>query len=235
MKLIILTTTTYKEKDTIVTGLSNDELITFSVKGLESPKSSNIILKNPLCFVEVKFKDARYKYPVCDSSSLIVSPYGNNDSLDKLALISLICESTNKVLQDEEKLLVYDSLIKAINAFKDGKCNPYQVAITYLGEVMRIAGYHFDINRCVFCGSKNDIVSFSFSEGGFICKNCYESSDDYHFTREEMLLIRQLLGTKEYTPLEGLNDERGLTILKEIVSFIYDGLGIKLNSFSLLV
>ncbi len=234
MKLIILSITTYKEKDAIINALSEEGIVTFSVNGLLSPKSKNIILSTPLVIADVKMKEGKYKYLICESSSLILSPYSSSDSLTKMAAIAMVGEATNKMLQDEEKVMMYPLLEKAIKAFKDNIINPYQILITYLGEVLRIAGYHFDINKCVFCQTKSNIVNFSFREGGFVCKDCYEFEDDYRFNKEQMLLIRQLLGTNNFDTGIDIDENNGYTILKEMVTFIYEGLGIKLNNFSLL-
>ena len=234
MKLIILSITTYKEKDAIINGLNEDGIVTFSVNGLLSPKSKNTILSTPLNIVDVKMKEGKYKYAVLESSSLILSPYSSNDSLLKMASVALIAEATNKMLQDEEKAMIYPLLEAAVKAFKDNNLSPYQIVITYLAEAMRIAGYHFDINKCVFCCSKEGIINFSFREGGFVCRECYEFEDDYRFNRNQMLLIRQLFGVRSFINKVEISEEDGYPILKEIVSFIYDGLGIKLNNFSLL-
>ena len=66
MKLIILSKKDYKEKDSIITGINDEELITFSVKGLSSPKSKNAILANPLIIADVNMKEGNYKYPICE-------------------------------------------------------------------------------------------------------------------------------------------------------------------------
>lgn len=235
MKLIILSKTSYKEKDSIVSGINENEIITFLVKGLQSNKNKNAILNNPLIIADVQMREGNYRYPICESSLLLFSPYKNKDTLDKLAIISLISEATNKMLQDEEKPLIYPLLEKVLHILKEDSVPPMQIAITYLGQLLKIGGYNFSLNHCVFCEKKQEIVNFSFREGGFICKNCYEESNDYLFSKNQMLLLRQLLSNQTFMPIDNYDKDDAYIILKELANFVEEGLGVKLKSLSLII
>ncbi len=235
MEIIVLSITAYKEKDSIVTGLSSDGVHSFLVKGLLSPKSSNIILSSPLVIADVEVSEGNYKYPTVKSSKLIASPYKLDPTLEDMAIINMITEATRVLVQDEEKIILYDMLKGAILALKEQKTDMYQVLLTYLAFILKKTGYEFNVTECVYCGTKNDIVTFSFEEGGFICKKCIDSDTPRIFTTEQMRLIRNIFLTKDYTPFKNVNKEDALFVLNQLAIFIEDGIGIKLKTIKLFI
>lgn len=235
MKLIILSITNYKEKDGIVTGLSENELVTFNVRGILDPKSKNHILNTPLIEADIEFIESNHKHKTVKSSSIIFSPYGAFDSLEKLGVISLVEEATNKLLQEEERILIYPSLKSCLKGLKDSKTNPIQIAIRYLLDILTISGNELEFNRCVYCGNKEDIVAFSFSDGGFVCRECYDQNIIPSMNVSQMKLFRYIYLNKDYLrPIENFNQMDAIEILKQLIVYIYDFLGIKLKSVSLL-
>ncbi len=235
MEIIVLSITPYKEKDSIVTGLSEDGVHSFLVKGLLSPKSRNIILSSPLVIADIEITEGNYKYPTIKSSKLITSPYKVDPTLEDMAVINLITEATRVLVQDEEKIILYDMLKGAILALKEQKTSVYQVLLTYLAYILKKTGYEFNVSGCVYCGTKNDIVTFSFEEGGFICKNCIDPETPRIFTPNQMKLIRNIFLAKDYTPFNNVDKEDALFVLNQIAIFIEDGIGIKLKTIKLFI
>lgn len=236
MKLIILSITNYKEKDGIITALANDGVLSFNVRGLLDPKSKNHILNTPLLEVDVSFAENNHKYKTINSSKIVNNPYSTNDSLDKLAILSLIQESTNKMLQDEEKNLIYPILMQCLNKIKSGEVHPLQIGITYLLELLTITGNELDFSACVFCGNKKDIVNFSFADGGFVCRNCMDDSTTPSMNGKQMILFRNIFINKNNIEnVPSFDYSNAIHILKLLVGYIYDALGIKLKTLSLIL
>ena len=234
MELITLNHTEYKEKDAIVNAISEDGEYTFLARGLLDPKSKNIILSSPLVIADIETMDGNYKHPILKASKLLMSPYGMNDSLEKLASISLVEEASRVLLQEEEKSLLFPELKKAVMVFKDNSVNPLTVALIYLANVLKNVGYEFEVNKCVYCGSKQNIAAFSFSDGGFICKDCMDEYTPSDLTPSQMRVVRAIFLLKEYKDIPDTSDHDLLVVLHGLIDFIKDGLGITLKSYSLL-
>lgn len=235
MNLIILNITPYKEKDAIITGLKEDEIVSFTAKGIFDPKAKNAILTNPLIEVNVSFLEAKTKYPNVRLTSLLFSPYTLNDSLEKMAAISIVKEAINKMLLDEEKPLLYKDTKECLFALKKGEIHPYQIVISYLVRILKVAGSYFELNSCIFCGSKKDIVSFSFEDGGLICKSCLQEATPRRFNVSQLMLIREIFSSKSFeVEAPHFNEEDAYIILESLIYYIEDAIGVKINSWDLL-
>ena len=54
MKIIVLSINNYKEKDAIITAISQSETITFLARGIKDPKSKNAAINNPLMIADIE-------------------------------------------------------------------------------------------------------------------------------------------------------------------------------------
>ena len=148
----------------------------------------------------------------------------------------LITEITKLLFQDEEKYLVFNWLEASIENLKI-KSDPFQIAIIYLAQVLNLTGYAFEVNSCVFCGSKENIKVFSFDDGGFICEDCLEEYDGNlsNLTVNQMKIIRYAFNAKEFIKEDKkLNRDDEIIILNKFFEFIHDNFGFKLTSSSLI-
>ena len=234
MEIIVTRITTYKEKDGIVDSISGDGKMSFLVRGLFDPKSKNALLNNPLTIADVETSEGKYKYPVITSSMLLTSPINPHSDLRYMASLMMISEATNYLLSDDEKPTIYNYLKNTINELKQNE-NPLRVVASYLGTILKISGYDFEINGCVMCGNKKSIVTFSFDDGGFICSNCYTPDIPKLFNKNQMLALREAFSTSSYT-INGkdINDDELKFILFKFGEFIEDSYGYKIKSFDLL-
>lgn len=235
MELIILSITPYKEKDGIITAISSEGVISFNVRSLLDPKSASHILNNPLIIVDAIFQEGNYKHKVLKNAKILFSPYKANDSLDKLAIISLLQEASKNLLQEDEQPFIFDKLKKCLFALKDSDINMYFVAINYLFNLLKITGNELELNGCVFCGSRKEIKGLSFSDGGFVCKNCIEEQFNSDIPLELITVFRLAALSADFSKnIEGLNNENGLFLLKKLGNFIHSALGVNLKSLKLL-
>ena len=132
MKLIILNVVPYKENDAIVTALSEEKLITFNARGILKASSKNVAINNPLIVADIELSESKSKFLTLKSSCVILSPYTLDIDLEKMAIIHMMQECINKILQDEEKIEIFKPLFSAINALKVDKLNPLQIFISFL-------------------------------------------------------------------------------------------------------
>lgn len=235
MKIIILSLSKYGEKDAIVNAISEDEYLTFKAHGVTNPTSKNAVINNHLAVLDAVIttnKTGTKSLKEC--SPILLLDYSQSD-LIYLATINTILEATNKMLSDDEKHLAFPYLEKALFILKDTKY-PLFLLIAYLAKMIKLSGASFEINHCVGCGSKKDIVAFSFFEGGYICKNCLDENIDTNLTTYQLLMIRLLCGSKEFdfTDME-YNEGELLLLLKRFIFYIEDVVGVVIGSTKLII
>ncbi len=231
MKVIILSIANYKEKDGIITAISEDESLSFLVRGLFDPKSKNAALNNPTTVVDIELVKKNGKYPNLESYSLVSSPYLLRSDLKRLSAIQVLLEATLKLVIEEERFYLYQDLNDALSALKVG-VDPNSVVLMYLARVLKVNGYVFSINKCTVCGTKNDIVAFSFYDGGFLCKeHLGEAKADLSI--EQMLLLRNVFGSSIYSSIEKMNEENAAALLMKFDEYIKDSFGVNMKSFDL--
>ena len=235
MEIIVLKNTDYKEKDAIVEGLTQEGPKSFLVRGLKNPKSSNIALANNLVFADVEIEEGKYKYPIIKKSKVLALPYHLDDDVEKYGIASLLGEITLFLLQEDERGAMYDFLKECVIHLDNKDVDPKSIALIYFMRALREAGSSFEVNECMRCGGKKDIVAFSFSEGGFICRNCLSKEDDLSFDLPMMLSIRKAVIAEEIKTIPDLNKDGFIKILKLLRSYTLDYLGVKITSIDLIL
>ena len=234
MRVVVISITPYKEKDGIVNAISKDETITFLVRGLLGPNSKNAALNTNLVIADIELQEGNYKYPVLKSSTVITSPIKLTNDYYYLSSLMLVNEVTKNLLQDEEKTLIFNDLVGTIEALKN-KNNPWMPTLIYLAKIFKISGYEFEVNKCVFCGNKKDIRTFSFSDGGFVCSSCLDEATERDFSKEQMLLLRAVFNAQNgNVELPHCSKENALFILNKFITFINDSYGFSLKTAALL-
>ncbi|MCQ2814724.1 MAG: DNA repair protein RecO [Bacilli bacterium] len=235
MKCIIISTKKYKEKDALITAITEKEVITFHAKSVLDSKSKFTFLNVPLSKIDVTFIEGKYKYPLMKEASIVSSPLKNKSTLYQMSLLMLIQEAINGMLQEEEKYLVYPILSDILDNL-DKNVSPQFISIYFLCHLLKISGYEFELNRCLFCGEKKDIVAFSFKDGGFVCRNCITDDIDQDLTVEQMKIILALFKSQNISDLskyEFLNEDI-MDLFNKLNVFIIDNYSIRLRSLDLL-
>lgn len=237
MKCIILSVVQYKEKDAIVQAISEDKSFSFLARGILDPKSKNAMINNPLTVVELELSEREdFKYSILKSASILLSPLQLMDKLEKLAAIQLIDELILKCLDEEEKAQIFTAVLKVLHDLKEG-VNYLDVILFFTALVLKLSGYGFEVDHCLFCKSKKDIVGFSFDDGGFVCQNCDEGRFTNEFSKEELLFLRLLFKASQSEDLmhHNLIEISKIKLLRRLVQFIKDNLGVSLKSAQLIL
>ena len=233
MEIIVLRISNYKEKDGIVEAISETETLSFLVRGIFDPKSKNAFLNNPLTIADIELSEGKFKYPTLKSSYLISSPINPQSDLRYMGSLMMIIESTNYLLSEEEKHVIFPLLKGTIDELKTND-NPLKVVISYLAKILKISGYDFEINECIMCGNRKNIVTFSFTDGGFICSNCYTPDIPKLFNKNQMLAIRESFAANSFSVSNiEIKDDELIFLLNKFVEFIYDSYGYKMKSIDL--
>lgn len=237
MKIIVLNQTPYQEKDTIITAISEDQLISFKVRGGQNPTSQHLWLNNVLTIADVEFiENPRYQNKILKSAKLIASPFAKSGTYDNMLAIQLISEIMREAFMDEDKPQMFFDLEAIINCLY--KENDYLLAeLVFLNKVCEVSGFAFETSKCVSCGSKKDIVAFSFEEGGFVCRECFNNEITADFSANQLQIIRYITNVHKY---EGLANEKiskadKLFIMQKYAEFIRQSIGVHLNAIELIL
>jgi len=199
MKIIILCTSKYKDNDAIITAASETGVVVFRVYGLFREKcQKRAFLRNPLTVADVIFTNQNQHYEVLKEASLCDESVALETNAKLLTAMSLIASLAFAVSEDTDYVGLYNDLLKPLSALKHGK-DPLLTAMTFSSQVFRKTGYDWEINHCVRCGTKHSIVAFSFIEGGFICRECFDKNiDKLSLSPTELKLLRDIYGHDEY-------------------------------------
>ena len=236
MKVIILSTSKYKEKDCIYNALSEQGPLSFKARGAQDSKSPFVWLNNVLTIADVEFAEGRYKYPVLKSATLVSPSITGSDSLEYLYSINALASITKEMLEDEEKHLFYNDLLLAIDALKSGK-DPYMVILIYLAKGTKYGGAELEVDKCVYSGSTSDIVAFSFADGGFVSRPYVTEDTNLDLTPQQMKLIRYCYKAPDFScaQTEKYTKQDKQIVLNKLVEFIDDVVGVRLTALQYLL
>ena len=232
MRIIVIKKTDYKEKDTIIDAITETGPVSFKVRGSNSSNSHLAWINNPLTVADVEYvENVRYRHQILKNASLVYSPI-RDTSFDRMLFINLIVDVANNMFSRDEQNVLYDLLIELFE-FTD-KTNDLIISeLLFLANAIRLSGFEPEVNRCVSCGSKSDIVAFSFTEGGFICRNCLESDMIIDLNPSQMKWMRYLFNRSNFVGLPEstrMSKEDQVTIFTKIYEYIYESIGIRLGT-----
>lgn len=185
---IVIRKTPYKGDDAMVNVLSKGRIYSFLAKGVLKTTSKNSFSTN--LFSKSKFEIYKGKEGEFLRVGEVVETYPNvfND-YTKLVLLDFISEVTNNLIDKKDCGVLYEFLDKTLKNFDKNK-NIWTSTIIYFAQILKITGYGFDVDSCVRCKAKNNIVGISLSDGGFVCNKCFNETKDIKVSALELKMIR---------------------------------------------
>ena len=235
MKIIVLSISSYKEKDAVISAISEDQFITFLSRGIGNPKSKNISINNALTIADIELMDGNFKYPVSKSSKQLLTPMRIDMDSKYLGSLLFINEVTNYLFPDEEKPKMFKVVEESVTALKKSK-DWLMVLLLFMAQAVRLGGFELEVNQCVSCGSKKNIVAFSFTEGGFLCQNCFDESLTRDLSKEQMILLRKVCNSRDLHLLEtDYNQEEALFLFQKFINFAEEAFGYHFKNLRLLL
>ena len=235
MKIIVLTNNQYKEKDAIVTAVSQSETITFLARGIKDPKSKNATLNNPLTIADIELMEGDFKYPQLKASKEIFSPFKLDMDSHYLGTLLLMDEIMLHFFPDDERHVMFSYLEEGVqNLKKSGDW--LMTLLLFLASTLRLGGFELEVNRCVICGQKKRIVAFSFIEGGFICEECVSDDIEKDLTKNQMILLRNIFNSRDYHLLTSDYDHNdAMILLNKFIDFAQEAFGHRLKNSRLIL
>lgn len=231
---IITSITQYHESDGIINILTVDGFVSFSARGIykiDSKLSSICQLYN---YVSIDLSENRRSgYYSLKSGRILQSLKKVYENIEAMLTLGFIVELAKKTLDDDNKTKIYNYTLLALNNVVEGN-DLLTIRLVYLANIINLVGLKIDVNECVRCGSKKEIISLSFEDGGFVCRKCLSYSD----TAKKPLYIKLaryiFITDISETIKKVLPEFESRMLFKELYGFLSEQLGLKLKSYDLL-
>lgn len=225
----ILSETPYSETSKIINVFTKEYgVIGVMCKGAKSLKSR--LRASTLKYTYAKF-NIYYKKDKLSllSSADVINPFKNiRNDIILISFITYLSELTHQVIKQSDCTNVYDDFITTILKIEDG-LDPLVLTnileIKYLQEL----GVLFNLDECVICGNKTNIVTISSDKGGYICKNCLTNEALVSKKVVQMIRMYYYVNIKSITDLK-IDDDTKKTIDFFLNNYYERYTGLYLNS-----
>ena len=221
---IIVREIPYGETSKIIHVYTIEGIISIMCKGAKS-------LKSPFRATTLKFTYGKFNiyYKENKLSTLssvdIINPLSKiKNDIVLLSYLNYMTELTTQVLKQTTDNL-YEDFINAILKIELG-LDPLVIAnileIKYLDNL----GVGLNLDSCVSCGSKVNIITIDGDRGGYICSNCYQNEMIVDKKTIELLRMYYYVDIKSISKLK-ISDK----VKNEINHFLNTGLYLKSKDF----
>ena len=212
----------YKENDAIISVLTKKGIESFKARAMYKPNNKNAHALNLYSYGEYNIN---YKIEGGNGTLISASLLSFVDkmyvSLDYALLFGVMGEIANKY---DGFFDVFDYIFKNIDSI-----DVYVAIIYCLKYILEKEGTLPIGDKCVKCGTKENIENLSFIEGGFICHSCNETNitidskilHDYHVIYKMQL---------EHLKNVKIEEKRAIYFIDLFYEYIESSLGIKLVS-----
>ena len=232
MEIIVISIAQYKEKDAVINAITDNKTISFYARGILSPRNKNSFLSCLFTKANISLIDGKIKYPILENAELISSPMNANYDYGYMTTVMLLNEAIIRLFPEEERFLTYDIISSSLEALKNN-VNPLIISTFFLFKILPLLGFGIEVNKCLICGSKKQIVDFSFIEGGFLCAKCAEG--DHRYTNKQLMLIRNNILSNKPENIPDITTDEVKSILIDLNNFVEEGIGFRLKQLDTLL
>jgi DNA repair protein RecO (recombination protein O) len=189
-----------KEEDAMIRLLTPDGIVSFFARRAMNQKSPDYSALQP-------FSSGHYWIHEGSQSGLRLKQaqlkkyHGFNfTTLPQLAVLELIKETLTHITIDGEAAMVYELVNETIE--KAGQPDgSYLAAARYLARLLNGLGWGLQLQQCVVCDAKNDIVAISLPLGGFVCRKHYRPDEAITLSAASMKLLHDLVSEGSMRPV----------------------------------
>ena len=173
---IVLNKVDFKDNDRVLTLFSAQKgKITVSCKGVKKQNSKLRAASEVFAFGTYVLAESKGRYTVTGYDS-IDSFFELRDDFERLTLGVLflkICEKS--ISQGESNIELFSLLINCLHKLREPDVAPGFVASVFLLKYSSIMGYQPELENCAKCSNNTELLFFSASAGGVLCKNCNDA------------------------------------------------------------
>ena len=225
----ILSETSYGETSKIINVWTKKYgVIGIMCKGAKSLKSKNRVSTMRFSYAKFNIYLKQGKLSTLVSADVINPLKKIRSDITLIGYLSYLTELTEQVIKQNNDSLLFDDFINSILKIEDG-LDP--LVITNILEIKYLEklGVLFNLDECVVCGSKNNIVTINADKGGFICFNCLSNEVSVDKKVIKMLRMYYYVNIKSITNIK-VEDNIKNTINKFLDMYYDRYTGLYLNS-----
>ena len=225
----ILSETSYGETSKIINVWTKKYgVIGIMCKGAKSLKSKNRVSTMRFSYAKFNIYLKQGKLSTLVSADVINPLKKIRGDITLIGYLSYLTELTEQVIKQNNDSLLFDDFINSILKIEDG-LDP--LVITNILEIKYLEklGVLFNLDECVVCGSKNNIVTINADKGGFICLNCLSNEVIVDKKVIKMLRMYYYVNIKSITNIK-VEDNIKNTINKFLDMYYDRYTGLYLNS-----
>ena len=174
---IILSETPYKESSKILNVFTKKYgLIGIIAKGAKSLKSPLRALTNKYsyCYFYIYYKEN--KLSLLTQVDLIDNFNNIRTDITLISYMSYLCDLTYQLLKENNDTSIFDILINGLKKI-DNKLDPLIITNIIELKYLDYLGVSLNLDSCVKCNTRNNIVTIDGDAGGYICKNCLKDEE----------------------------------------------------------
>lgn len=165
----VIRVTAYQENSAIVTVLTKNGEVSFKARSaLKTPsKFSSLIQLYTYADFQLSYKTINGNKTLEAGEIITFLPSLFTD-LKTSVLLSFVCETLNIYRDLPNGFEIFDTIFNHLRE----KNNFATIVAILLKYHMELNGCYLSADECVACGSKKNIVTVVYEEGGFVCCDC---------------------------------------------------------------
>lgn len=230
---LVLRLSEFKEADAMVNVISADGFFSFLAKGVRKLTSKNSPSVQPFSYSEFSLMQSSSGALTLKQGGLMDN-FQSDESIEEMTVLSFLQEATLKLVQEDEASLAFPFLLEACSQMKKGK-DPLTLGLIYFAKVLLNGGYGLDVDECVICHKKTSIVSLSYEEGGFLCKDHFDQDSSEAPSLMKLKIVRYLFRcTKEDFGRVEFAKKETIPLYEELGLYTENLTGCRLKSLSLI-
>ena len=219
----------YSDNDAIFNVLTKEGKKTFKARGVNKITSKNATSCNYFMISEFLTSSKSENSNQTLKSSSVIKLY--KECYDDLLLSSTYLCICSLLDQLSDEINGYDIALKCFDKLQE-KVYPLNVLNYFLKILTNALGYKANLNGCVSCGKKDNLISFSLESGGYICNNCYSSS---LYEKYSTSLLKDIYNFYKNDDFIELNTDNAIKLFMMYVDFYKNVILINNKSFDFIV
>ena len=214
---IIVSTVDYKESSKIINIYTKENgIIGVLARGSKNIKSKISATSNTLCYGYFHLNYRKENLPVLIETDIINPLKEIRKDIIKTNYSLFLLELATSSYRHEQNQNIYQLLITGILKINQGY-DPAIITNIIELKLLDYLGIKPIVDKCVSCGTPNNIVTISSYKGGYLCNNCKGTEYIYHIKTIKLIRMFYYIDLSKITKLE-ISD----TIKKELGLFIDD-------------
>ena len=229
---IVINTVDYKESSKIINIFTKDSgIIGVIAKGSKSLKNHLRTTTTPLSYGIFYLNSHSNKMPSITEVDIIDYFKETRKDILKTNYSLFLLELSTQVYKQEQSKIIYQNLINSLKKINEGY-DPSVITNILELKLLENLGIKPNLNHCVTCKNKNDIVTISSYKGGYICKNCVREEHIYNLKTLKLIKMFYYINIEKISKID-ISEP----IKKELNLFIndyyerYSGLYLKSKDF----